>query len=492
MSQRFGRAGTSAAAQDPANRRGEASHGSGDLSPGSGRRARDARRGAAVVGARRRQRGAADGGAGRDRGEHRAAVGAARAGVLRRGPPVGGDRLCAGVRQPAADRREAVGPAWPQPHLHGRPGRVRRRVGAGRGGAELRGPGRRPGRPGRVRGAARAGRAGDRHRDLRRQPGPRPRVRDLRRGRRDRRRDRPAARRPADRVPELALDAVCQPGVCRHRADRGGGVPAARGPASAPAQDRPARHRAGLRRAVPARLRAVPGPGRRLARARLLAVPDRRSCAARRVHRLAGPGGRAAAAAAGARRPRPRRLDHRADPGQRRDLLGVPVPDLLPAGRPGLHPGPHRAGVPAMIATTIAGAVLGANVLLTRIGPRLTLLLILGLGLGLIFAPAISLATARLRGQDTGVGSALVNTTQQVGGAVGIALLSTLAASATTSYLRPHAAITPALLQHAAVHGYTTAYWAATAIFAAGALLTALLYRSGRPDPADLTSTVPA
>ena len=119
-------------------------------------------------------------------------------------------------------------------------------------------------------------------------------------------------------------------------------------------------------------------------------------------------------------------------------------------------------------------------------------LLILGLGLGLIFAPAISLGTARLRGQDTGVGSALVNTTQQVGGAVGIALLGTLAASAATSFLRPHAAITPALLQDAAVHGYATAYWTATAIFTAGALLTALLYRSGRPDPADLTSTVPA
>src|SRR6266550_3690460 len=184
---------------------------------------------------------------------------------------------------------------------------------------------------------------------------------------------------------------------------------------------------------------------------------------------------------------------------------------------------PVRTGLAflPMVATTIAGSALGANVLLTRIGPRLTLplgmiasaagmawltrltvtsnypaavlgpLLILGLGLGLIFAPAISLGTARLRGQDTGVGSALVNTTQQVGGAVGIALLSTLAASAAASYLRPHAAITPALLQHAAVHGYTTAYWAATAIFAVGALLTALLYRSGRPDPADLTSTLP-
>src|SRR6266576_129591 len=147
---------------------------------------------------------------------------------------------------------------------------------------------------------------------------------------------------------------------------------------------------------------------------------------------------------------------------------------------------PVRTGLAflPMVATTIAGSVLGANVPLGMIASaagmawltRLTVtssytaavlgpLLILGLGLGLIFAPAISLGTARL---------------------------STLAASAATSFLRPHAAITPALLQHAAVHGYATAYWAATAFFAAGALLTALLYRSGRPDPADLTSTVPA
>jgi len=76
-----------------------------------------------------------------------------------------------------------------------------------------------------------------------------------------------------------------------------------------------------------------------------------------------------------------------------------------------------------------------------------------------------------------------------LGGAVGIALLSTLAASATTSYLRHHAAITPALQQHAAVHGYTTAYWIATAIFTAGALLTALLYRTPPTPP---TSPAPS
>src|SRR5258708_1310666 len=85
--------------------------------------------------------------------------------------------------------------------------------------------------------------------------GPRPRVRDLRRGRRDRRRGRPAARRAADRAPELALGAVCQPGLRRHRAAPGGGVLAPPRPARAPARARPARHRPGLRRAVPARVR---------------------------------------------------------------------------------------------------------------------------------------------------------------------------------------------------------------------------------------------
>src|SRR5256884_381576 len=123
---------------------------------------------------------------------------------------------------------------------------------------------------------------------------------------------------------------------------------------------------------------------------------------------------------------------------------------------------------------------------------RAASIIALTLSSAVISAPAISLGTARLRAQATGVGSALVTTTQQVGGAVGIALLSTLAASATTSSLRHHAAITPALQQHAAVHGYTTAYWTATAIFTAGALLTALLYRSGRTDPAVLASNAPA
>ena len=108
-------------------------------------------------------------------------------------------------------------------------------------------------------------------------------------------------------------------------------------------------------------------------------------------------------------------------------------------------------------------------------------LLVLGLGLGMVFPPAISLGTARLHDDDNGVGGALVNTTQQVGGSVGIALLSTLAASAATAYLKTHHGTTAIVVAHATVHSYAVAYWIAAGIFAAGAVLIAALYRPGIP-----------
>ena len=105
---------------------------------------------------------------------------------------------------------------------------------------------------------------------------------------------------------------------------------------------------------------------------------------------------------------------------------------------------------------------------------------IMGVGLGLIFAPAMSTATLGVEPADAGVASAMVNTSQQVGGSIGTALLSTLAASAATE-LRRRPRRSPALAAQAAVHGYTTAFWWSAAIFAVGAIVTALLLRSGAP-----------
>jgi MFS family permease len=105
-----------------------------------------------------------------------------------------------------------------------------------------------------------------------------------------------------------------------------------------------------------------------------------------------------------------------------------------------------------------------------------------GFGFGLIFAPAINTATDRVAWDDAGVASAMVNTMQQVGGSVGTALLSTIAVSATNSYLTTHAGANPA--GEAAVHGYTVAFLVSAAIFLVGAVSVFLLIEpQRRPTP---------
>jgi MFS family permease len=147
-----------------------------------------------------------------------------------------------------------------------------------------------------------------------------------------------------------------------------------------------------------------------------------------------------------------------------------------------------RTGPRPLVPTGMLLAALGMA-LLTRIGVDtayashvLPSLILIGLGFGLVIAPSFATATLGVPRRDSGVASAMVNTSQQVGGSIGIALLSTMAVSATTDYV---AANGPQLIQQAAVEGYTTAFWWAAAIFAVGALVTGSLLRSGvRPEMA--------
>jgi EmrB/QacA subfamily drug resistance transporter len=106
-------------------------------------------------------------------------------------------------------------------------------------------------------------------------------------------------------------------------------------------------------------------------------------------------------------------------------------------------------------------------------------LLILGLGFGMIFAPAINTATTGVRPQDSGVASALVNTMQQVGGSIGTSALSTVALTATASYLVAHHA-SPLALAIAATHGYTVAFTVSAALLGLGFILAILLLPSKR------------
>jgi EmrB/QacA subfamily drug resistance transporter len=105
-------------------------------------------------------------------------------------------------------------------------------------------------------------------------------------------------------------------------------------------------------------------------------------------------------------------------------------------------------------------------------------IILLGAGFGLSLAPAFSTGTLGLQPQDAGVGSATLNTSQQVGGSIGTALLNTLAGTAAAAFLVGKA-VTPATLQEAALHSYTTAFLWAALIFVVGAVVSALVLKRG-------------
>lgn len=111
-------------------------------------------------------------------------------------------------------------------------------------------------------------------------------------------------------------------------------------------------------------------------------------------------------------------------------------------------------------------------------------LMILGFGMGSTMPAAIQTATLGVDRHYAGVASAMVNTSQQVGGSIGTALLNTLAATAAADYLASHLPPTPQVAAEAAVHSYATAYWWGAAFFAFGAVLTAFLYRRRSAAPA--------
>ena len=142
-----------------------------------------------------------------------------------------------------------------------------------------------------------------------------------------------------------------------------------------------------------------------------------------------------------------------------------------------------RVGPRALIAT---GMLVGAAGMayLTQISVTssyaasvLPALLLMGLGFGMVFSPAINTATAGVARRDSGVASALVNTMQQVGGSIGTAALSTVALTATASYLTAHHT-GPLAAATAAVHGYRAALLVSAILLGVGALTAVLLLPS--------------
>jgi EmrB/QacA subfamily drug resistance transporter len=112
-------------------------------------------------------------------------------------------------------------------------------------------------------------------------------------------------------------------------------------------------------------------------------------------------------------------------------------------------------------------------------------LIVVGFGMGFIFAAALSSAVAGVEVRDAGIASACASTGQQIGGAIGAALLNSIAAAAVTNWLTDHVhgAPSPGQARLASVHSFVTVFWWSAAIFAVGAIITALLLRNG-PLPA--------
>jgi EmrB/QacA subfamily drug resistance transporter len=99
---------------------------------------------------------------------------------------------------------------------------------------------------------------------------------------------------------------------------------------------------------------------------------------------------------------------------------------------------------------------------------------LLGLGLGLAIVPCISTATQNAEPKDVGVTAAMTNTSQQIGASIGTALLNTIAAAATTTYLATHTRSAGEVAK-ATVHGYAVASGWAAGIFVLAAVLAGVL-----------------
>ena len=112
------------------------------------------------------------------------------------------------------------------------------------------------------------------------------------------------------------------------------------------------------------------------------------------------------------------------------------------------------------------------------LGNLLSGLFPMSIGMGLTFVPITLLATGGVQGEDAGLASGLFNTSQQVGGSLGLAILSTLAASQTGRLLASaHVAPASAAGLAARVSGYHVAFLAASLMLAVGGLILAVALR---------------
>jgi MFS family permease len=117
-------------------------------------------------------------------------------------------------------------------------------------------------------------------------------------------------------------------------------------------------------------------------------------------------------------------------------------------------------------------------------------LILLGTGIGSAAVVAVAVGQLGVEPRDAGTAGALNNVSQQLGSALGVALISTFVATATHHYLTHHGSTA---VVDATVHGFTVGFWWAAGLFWAAAVIcgalirggTSLHHEAGQPEPLD-------
>jgi EmrB/QacA subfamily drug resistance transporter len=166
-----------------------------------------------------------------------------------------------------------------------------------------------------------------------------------------------------------------------------------------------------------------------------------------------------------------------------------------------------RTGVAyAATTVTLVAVAIAAQAFVTRIGPRVVLMtgllfvsasiflysrlpvaghyttdllpafLLAGIGLGLTFVPIQISSLTGVRPSEAGAASGMINTSQQIGGAVGLAAITTIATTVTTNYITSHAP-SPIAAATGLMNGFHVAFYVLLGIVLLGVVLTATLLR---------------
>ena len=141
-----------------------------------------------------------------------------------------------------------------------------------------------------------------------------------------------------------------------------------------------------------------------------------------------------------------------------------------------------KAGVKPVLAAgmaTLAGGLLyftQISVGGSYVADLLPGFILIGIGLGFSFVPISIAALAGVAEKEAGLASGLINTNQQIGGAIGLALLTTVSTTRTDNLLADGED-----RLHALVGGFELAFWVAAAITAVGIAVTLFAFRRGEP-----------